>query len=75
LISSLVDEVSTHQDGIRVVPGVPQDPEPHGSAEQLSLEHLLLGDLRRLSVQGSASCPETHRNIYSKFKIKCNVNG
>lgn len=54
-VYSCADAVSAHQDGVRVVPGVPQDPEPHGTAEQLCLEILLLGDMRRLSVLRAAS--------------------
>lgn len=54
--------VSTHQYGIRVVPDVPKDPKPHGTAEQLCLKLLVLGELRRLSVLGfnmrASSCPK-----------------
>lgn len=57
------DAVPTHQYGVRVVPHVPQDPEPHGATEQLCLKLLVLGELRRLSVLGfnmrASSCPKT----------------
>ncbi len=57
------DAVPTHQYGVRVVPHVPQDPEPHGATEQLCLKLLVLGELRRLSVLGfnmrDPSCPKT----------------
>lgn len=42
----------THQHRIRVVPEPPQDPEPHGCTEELSLDHLGPGELRELPVPG-----------------------
>lgn len=58
-----VEPVSTHQYGVGVVPEMPQDPEPHGAAEQLCLKLLVLGELRRLSVLGfnmrASSRPKT----------------
>lgn len=35
--------VFTYHDCIGVVPAVPKDPEPHGTAQELRLELLLLG--------------------------------
>lgn len=54
----------THQDCIRVVPAVPQDPEPHGTAQDLRLELLVLRDLRICPVLGldvrTIASPKTH---------------
>lgn len=43
---------TTYKNGIGIVPKVPEDPEPHGPADQLGLELLLLGQLGVLSVLG-----------------------
>uniref|UniRef100_A0A0E9WIJ6 Uncharacterized protein n=1 Tax=Anguilla anguilla TaxID=7936 RepID=A0A0E9WIJ6_ANGAN len=43
-------EVTKHC--IWVMPEVPQDPEPHGTTQQLCLEVLVLGELRKLPVLG-----------------------
>lgn len=42
----------THHYCIWVMPAVPQDPEPHGTAEELCLERLALGELWELPVLG-----------------------
>lgn len=42
----------THQDGVGFVPEVPEDPEPHGPADDLRLQLLVLGQLGVLAVLG-----------------------
>ncbi|KFO75912.1 hypothetical protein N303_05571, partial [Cuculus canorus] len=39
-----------HQHHVRVVPEVPEDPEPHEAAEELTADHLGARQLRELPV-------------------------
>lgn len=45
-------QVDTHQHSVWVMPAVPQDPEPHGTGQELRLENLILGQVRRHPILG-----------------------
>lgn len=63
-------EGTTYKNGIRVVPKVPEDPEPHDTADKFRLKRLFLRELWVLSVLGlnvrSASSSATQRYIEVK---------
>lgn len=65
----------TYQHSIGVMPKTPENPEPHGCAEQLRPDHLAFGQLGKLSVPGldvyAATSAERHSELVSSIAEQC----